>query len=108
MTLWGFLSGGAGPAAKSAENTKSSIENVSFEGALKELEAIVRGMEAGQLPLEEALTAYERGAALLDPFGGAGTTGLVARQNGRRSILIELNPAYAEMARKRIDNAPSK
>ena len=37
----------------------------SFETALTELEAIVRGMEAGQLPLEEALTAYERGAALL-------------------------------------------
>lgn len=36
------------------------------------------------------------------PFGGAGTTGLVADRLGRNAILIELNPAYAEMARNRI------
>lgn len=40
---------------------------------------------------------------VLDPFGGAGTTGLVAQRLGRRSILIELNPAYAEIARHRIE-----
>ena len=40
---------------------------------------------------------------VLDPFGGAGTTGLVASRHGRRSLLIELNPTYAEMARRRID-----
>lgn len=39
---------------------------------------------------------------VLDPFGGAGTTGLVADRLGRNAILIELNPSYAEMARKRI------
>jgi len=37
----------------------------SFEACLAELEAIVRDMEAGQLPLEESLAAYERGAMLL-------------------------------------------
>ena len=41
-------------------------------------------------------------AVVLDPFGGAGTTGLVADRLQRDAILIELNPAYAEMARKRI------
>jgi 3'-phosphoadenosine 5'-phosphosulfate sulfotransferase (PAPS reductase)/FAD synthetase len=40
----------------------------------------------------------------LDPFGGAGTTGLVADRLQRDAILIELNPEYAEMARKRITN----
>lgn len=39
---------------------------------------------------------------VLDPFGGAGTTGLVADRLGRNAILIELNPAYAEMARERL------
>jgi DNA modification methylase len=39
---------------------------------------------------------------VLDPFAGAGTTGLVAMQHGRRALLIELNPAYAAMADKRI------
>jgi exodeoxyribonuclease VII small subunit len=37
----------------------------SFEAALAELEAIVQGMEAGKLSLEESLAAYQRGAALL-------------------------------------------
>lgn len=43
------------------------------------------------------------GGMVLDPFGGAGTTGLVADRLKRNAILIELNPEYAAMARKRID-----
>jgi DNA modification methylase len=39
---------------------------------------------------------------VLDPFGGAGTTGLVADRLGRDSILIELNPDYAAMATARL------
>jgi exodeoxyribonuclease VII small subunit len=44
---------------------KPSHPPASFEASLAELEAIVREMEAGQLPLEQSLTAFERGAALL-------------------------------------------
>jgi hypothetical protein len=43
-------------------------------------------------------------ATVLDPFLGSGTTALVADRLGRDAIGIELNPAYAEMARKRIDS----
>lgn len=39
---------------------------------------------------------------ILDPFSGAGTTCLAARQHNRNYIGIELNKEYAEMARKRI------
>lgn len=47
------------------------------------------------------------GGVTLDPFGGAGTTGLVADRLQRNAILIELNPAYAAMAGNRIrDDAP--
>lgn len=42
------------------------------------------------------------GGVVLDPFGGAGTTGLVADRLGRDAILIDLNPEYAEMAAGRI------
>ena len=42
------------------------------------------------------------GGVVLDPFFGAGTTGLVADRLGRDCIGIELNPAYADMARRRI------
>jgi DNA modification methylase len=43
----------------------------------------------------------ERGT-VLDPFGGAGTTGLVADRLNRNAILIELNSEYVELARRRI------
>ncbi|MFT9214819.1 MAG: exodeoxyribonuclease VII small subunit [Acetobacter malorum] len=41
-----------------------NIKSMSFEDALSELEKIVRGLEGGQLKLEEAIASYERGAAL--------------------------------------------
>ena len=40
------------------------LANMSFEDALAELEKIVRGLEGGQQKLEDAINAYERGAAL--------------------------------------------
>lgn len=42
------------------------------------------------------------GGTVLDPFTGSGTTGVVAVRHGRSFVGIELNPTYAEMARKRI------
>ena len=47
--------------------TKSIKQNkpLPFEAAMAELEAIVASMEGGQLPLEQSLTAYKRGAELL-------------------------------------------
>ena len=40
------------------------IAGMSFEDALKELEGIVKQLEQGQVKLDEAITAYERGALL--------------------------------------------
>ena len=40
-------------------------ENLNFEQALEELEALVARMEEGKLPLEESLAAYQRGAELV-------------------------------------------
>lgn len=46
--------------------TKTKPEKpLNFESALAELETIVASMEAGQLPLEQSLAAYQRGAELL-------------------------------------------
>jgi DNA modification methylase len=42
------------------------------------------------------------GGTVLDPFGGAGTTGLVADRLQRSAVLIELNPAYIDIAQRRI------
>lgn len=46
--------------------TKSAQSNtLDFESSLLELEAIVSQMESGNLPLEQSINAYKRGAALL-------------------------------------------
>lgn len=42
------------------------------------------------------------GGTVLDPFAGSGTTAIVARAYGRRSVLIELNEEYAELAAARL------
>jgi site-specific DNA-methyltransferase (adenine-specific) len=44
---------------------------------------------------------------VLDPFAGAGTTLLKAKELGRRYVGIELNPEYADMARARIGLTPN-
>lgn len=48
------------------------------------------------------LAGCPKGGVVLDPFGGAGTTGLVADRLQRNAVMIELNPAYAEIARNRL------
>ena len=53
------------------------------------------------------LAGAPEGGVVLDPFAGAGTTGLVALRHDRSFVGLELNPEYAEMARDRIrDDAP--
>jgi exodeoxyribonuclease VII small subunit len=47
-----------------ASKTENDIAAMPFEEALAALEAIVRGLESGSQKLEDAITAYERGAAL--------------------------------------------
>ena len=48
------------------------------------------------------LAGCPEGGTVIDPFMGSGTTALVARRLGRRSIGIELNPEYAKLAAKRL------
>lgn len=44
----------------------------------------------------------ERGDVVLDPFNGAGTTGLIALRHNRSYVGIEINPEYASMSAKRL------
>lgn len=58
--------------------------------------------------IEPCILAGSRpGDLVIDPFNGAGTTGLVSLRLQRRYLGIELNPAYIEMSRRRLeDDAP--
>jgi len=49
------------------------------------------------------LAGCPEGGTILDPFFGAGTTGLVALQEKRRYLGIELNPEYIRIAQARLD-----
>jgi DNA modification methylase len=51
------------------------------------------------------LAGSQGGGMVLDPFGGSGTTAVVALRHGRRAVLCELNPEYAAMARRRIEKS---
>jgi len=49
------------------------------------------------------LAGCPTGGTVLDPFSGAGTTGLVCQQTGRGYVGVELNPDYLELQRQRLD-----
>lgn len=53
--------------------------------------------------IEPCILAGSRpGDVVLDPFAGAGTTGVVCKKLGRNFLGVELNPEYREMALERI------
>lgn len=52
---------------------------------------------------ERCILAGSRpGDLVLDPFGGSGTTVRVARRFNRRGVMLDLNPAYLQLAQERI------
>lgn len=51
------------------------------------------------------LAGAPEGGLVLDPFGGSGTTGVVANKLNRNAVLIELNPEYISLAHRRITEA---
>lgn len=63
-------------------------------------------------PLDQVRHVVERwvrpGGLIVDPFGGSGTTAVAAAETGRRCLLIEKEPAYVEIARRRIAAARSE
>jgi DNA modification methylase len=65
------------------------------------------GIHFATMPPELAARCIRAGSrsgdTVLDPFGGCGTTGLTASRLGRCATVIELNPAFAALARNRID-----
>lgn len=47
-----------------SDKASTKVSDLSFEQAMQELEGLVRRLEEGRLPLEEAIQAYERGTLL--------------------------------------------
>jgi len=57
-----------------------------------------------EIPRTCILAGSKKGDTILDPFSGAGTTGVVAEKLNRKYIGIELNPQYTKLAEDRIYN----
>ncbi len=51
--------------ARASPSSPAAPAPASFEVAMSELESLVGQLESGELPLEQLLTGYQRGAALL-------------------------------------------
>ena len=56
-------------AKTSAKKSELSVEELSYEEALAELEGIVESLEDGQSQLEESMKLFERGQALVTHCG---------------------------------------
>jgi hypothetical protein len=48
-------------------------------------------------------TNETKSGTVLDPFGGSGTTGIVAVNHNRHAVLCELNQEYIDLAKDRIN-----
>lgn len=68
-------------------------------------ERTIETRTVGWSPNCKCPTTETKPCVVLDPFCGSGTTGVVALKHGRDFIGLELNPAYAEMADKRISSS---
>lgn len=110
----------AGPGTHSPLNTGGGKQNASYSAAItktvedRQLRTVwtvasqpFKGAHWATFPVRLAercvLLTTRPGDVVLDPFTGAGSTGLAALRNGRRFVGIELNPDYVSMARARIE-----
>lgn len=95
--------GYANPGNRSTNGPRSTERRHETAGFAVRLEKVVE--TTGWEPSCACADNIPVPATVLDPFGGAGTTGLVADGMQRDAILTELNPEYAEIARARIASA---
>ncbi|RYZ15903.1 MAG: exodeoxyribonuclease VII small subunit, partial [Myxococcaceae bacterium] len=73
------------PATSSAR-ASAAVEPASYEAALAELEQLVSQLDAGQLPLEQLLTHYQRGAIAAQLHQGVGRHAARGRAHGHAGL----------------------
>jgi site-specific DNA-methyltransferase (adenine-specific) len=114
-TSWGHKKEKAGVKGNIQQYRQVGIENnkTCLDGNMKNKRSVwtvttkpFKGAHFATFPpnlIEPCVKAgCPEGGTVLDPFGGSGTTGLVAQTWGRKFILCELNSEYAQMAQNRI------
>lgn len=101
-TRFDSASARAGRSVEDLNSTGKWLCSPGNYGTNLKLGPVVSTVTMGWTPTCECENAGTDRAVVLDPFGGAGTTGLVADRLQRDSILVELNPDYVDIARRRI------
>jgi len=119
----GFLRGRSGPSNQHGDSGSVSRFFKSCQFTEEDIPAFVYYAKAGRAERNGSTHPTMKPVALmrylcrlicppngtiLDPFGGSGTTGLAAKQEGFHYILIEREPEYVEIARRRIASVPTK
>lgn len=86
---------------RTKKTTSDQGSELNFEQALGELESMVETMESGQLPLEDLISNYERGAELIKHCE------TVLGNARKRLELLTLSPTAQKSAQPAQDSAPT-
>jgi site-specific DNA-methyltransferase (adenine-specific)/modification methylase len=91
----------------SGEKRALRIVDIVWRGICRKTENTTAIQHPTQKPVALMRWCIEqtKGAVILDPYMGSGTTGVAALQLGRKFIGVELDPGYFDIACKRIEQA---
>ena len=59
------------------------------------------GEQGAEIPRRCVQAVTVAGDAVLDPYAGSGTTLIACEQLGRRGYMVEVNPVYCDVIRRR-------
>lgn len=103
---YGFAEGGSGRLGRGGphwhgDNRSSTV----FEVGKPKASALHPTMKPVELIRPMVRNSVARGALVLDPFGGSGSTMIAAHMEGRRAALVELDPRYVDVICRRFEEA---
>jgi DNA modification methylase len=83
-------------------NKRSGLDDRKVGGVLDKYNRENPPIDLGVQKQCDCETNETKAGTVLDPFAGSGTTGIVAANHARNSVLLELNEEYIKIAKKRI------
>ena len=84
-------------------NKRSGLDDRKVGGVLDKYNRENPPIDLGLQKQCDCETNETKAGTVLDPFGGSGTTGIVAVNHNRHAVLCELNQEYIDLAKKRIE-----
>jgi DNA modification methylase len=85
-------------------NKRSGLDDRKVGGVLDKYNRENPPIDLGLQKQCDCETNETKGGTVLDPFGGSGTTGVVAIKHNRNAVLCELNEGYIDIAEKRLND----